>query len=147
VTNGSRHSLRSLERSLPLALLRARENLMRRFRPLLAEHDLTEQQWRVLRVLDDSASPLSVGEISAQAVLLGPSLSRILAALERRGLLRRRHDSHDNRRSEIELTSAGHRLVARIAPTSEAAYRHLEADFGEEDLRLLEAALERLAHV
>ena len=35
--------LRRLERSLPIALLRAREHLMRRFRPLLAAHDLTEQ--------------------------------------------------------------------------------------------------------
>ncbi|MFT5000920.1 MAG: hypothetical protein ACI875_001925, partial [Planctomycetota bacterium] len=37
------------EKSLPIMLLRAREAVMRRFRPMLRLHDLSEQQWRVLR--------------------------------------------------------------------------------------------------
>ena len=136
--------LRSVDQSLPIALLRARENLMRRFRPLIAAHDLTEQQWRVLRVLDDAGAS-SVGEIADEAVLLGPSLSRILATLEQRGWIERRLHAGDARRSEIELTAVGRGVVADVAPRSEAAYREIESELGEGEVTALIAALERVA--
>ena len=47
-----RGRLRNVSRSLPVALLRTREAVMRQFRPVLRSVDLTEQQWRVLRALD-----------------------------------------------------------------------------------------------
>lgn len=43
--------LASTDRTLPMALLRAREAVMDMFRPHLAAHGVTEQQWRVMRVL------------------------------------------------------------------------------------------------
>jgi homoprotocatechuate degradation regulator HpaR len=138
--------LRSVDQSLPIALLRARENLMRRFRPLIATHDLTEQQWRVLRVLD-GAGALSVGEIADGAVLLGPSLSRILTTLEQRGWIERRSHAGDARRSEIELTPVGRGVVADVAPRSEATYREIESELGEDELTALIAALERVANL
>lgn len=138
--------LRSVEQSLPIALLRARENLMRRFRPLIAEHDLTEQQWRVLRVLD-GAGTMSVGEIAEEAVLLGPSLSRILAVLERRGWIERRLVAGDARRSAIELTATGRAVVDDVAPRSEAAYREIESQLGAGELAALIASLERVANL
>ena len=53
--------IRSFDKSLPMALLRTREAAMQHFRPLLAEHDLTEQQWRVLRALNAASEPIDVG--------------------------------------------------------------------------------------
>ena len=55
--------IRPFTESLPMALLQAREAAMRLFRPMLAEHDLTEQQWRVLRALSSAEGPLEPGEI------------------------------------------------------------------------------------
>ena len=46
-----RAPMREFSRSLPMSLLRAREAVMRQFRPSLREHGLTEQQWRILRAL------------------------------------------------------------------------------------------------
>src|ERR1700751_1542936 len=43
--------MRDFSRSLPMLLLRAREAVMRQFRPSLRSHGLTEQQWRILRAL------------------------------------------------------------------------------------------------
>ena len=48
-------SLFETKRSLTIGLLRARESLMLSFRPMLAKHKFTEQQWRVLRVLGEKA--------------------------------------------------------------------------------------------
>ena len=140
----ARAQMRSLDRSLPLALLRARESVMRRFRPLLAEHGLTEQQWRVLRVLIDADNSLSVGEVAERACILGPSLSRMLVALDERDLIRRGNDAVDGRRAEIELTPHGIDLVGLIAPSSEAVYRQLEADLGADELHHLERTLHTL---
>ncbi|MEO6653024.1 MAG: homoprotocatechuate degradation operon regulator HpaR [Ilumatobacteraceae bacterium] len=114
-------TLRSFDDSLPMALMRAREAVMRHFRPILTEHDVTEQQWRVLRALHDADGPLSVGELAERTYLLGPSLSRMLVALENRSLILR-GPAVDARRSEIVIAPAGRAVVAAVAPQSEAAY-------------------------
>ncbi len=117
-----------------MALLRAREAVMRQFRPILTEHDVTEQQWRVLRALHDADEPLSVGELADRTYLLGPSLSRMLVALEARSLILRRA-ADDARRSEIVIAPGGRDVVAAVAPQSEAAYTAIDEqlDPGELD--------------
>lgn len=120
-----------------MAMLKAREAAMRQFRPLLAEHDLTEQQWRVLRSLASAHEPLEVGEVAASTFLLGPSLSRILANLEDRGLVARTDVADDLRKSAISLTEAGHSVVAEVAPASEAIYGQIERAYGADRLQRL----------
>jgi homoprotocatechuate degradation regulator HpaR len=120
-----------------MALLRAREAAMRLMRPLLADHDLTEQQWRVLRALAAEAATLEPTELADHTFLLAPSLSRILANLEGRGLIVRETPEHDQRRSRISLSVAGRDLVARIAPLSAAIDESIEHRFGAERLQRL----------
>ncbi|MGA7810058.1 MAG: MarR family transcriptional regulator, partial [Bradyrhizobium sp.] len=72
-----------------MSLLRAREAVMRQFRPSLRRHDLTEQQWRILRALA-SIDEIEVTELARTAFLLAPSLSRILRDLDARRLIERR---------------------------------------------------------
>src|SRR6476619_8586408 len=78
--------MREFSRSLPMSLLRAREAVMRQFRPSLRQHGLTEQQWRILRGLT-AVDAIEVTELARMAFLLGPSLSRILRDLEARHLI------------------------------------------------------------
>src|SRR5215475_8660907 len=78
--------MRGFSQSLPMALLRAREAVMRRFRPALRAHGVTEQQWRILRALAHSG-PLEVTALAEATFLLAPSLSRIVPDLEARGLI------------------------------------------------------------
>ncbi len=137
--------MRAFSRSLPMALMRAREAAMRQFRPLLAEYDLTEQQWRVLRALADATDPLEVGDLVDRTFLLGPSLSRILAKLEERTLIERGAAAHDQRRAAIRISRDGRRLVSRVAPRSEALYTEIEAALGEDRLGRLQELLEDLA--
>ena len=130
-------AMRDFSASLPMALLQAREAAMRLFRPLLAEHDLTEQQWRVLRALSASTTPLEVGQIVEATFLLAPSLSRILKDLEARSLVARSPVATDQRRAEISLTASGYDLVATVAPKSESIYNQIEACFGTKKLERL----------
>ena len=135
--------LRRFDESLPMALLRSRESVLRRFRPLLAEHDLTEQQWRVLRVLDDATHPLSVGDVADETFLLGPSLSRMLTSMEQRDLLERVAGS-DARRTEISISPGGRALVAKVAPAIEDAYGVIDSRLAAGDLDELYRLLAKL---
>jgi homoprotocatechuate degradation regulator HpaR len=126
-----------------MALLRAREAVMRRFRPGLREHGVTEQQWRVLRALSSRPS-LEVSELAVRTCLLAPSVSRILPDLEARGLITRRQVESDMRRSLVMLTPEGLRLLAAHAPQSERVYRLIEQRFGTERLEQLRGLLREL---
>src|SRR3954463_14886484 len=101
---GERVPMRDFSRSLPMSLLRARESVMRHFRPSLRAHDLTEQQWRIIRALAASGE-IEVTELARVAFLLGPSLSRILRDLEARKLIERRVLKADLRRSIVSITA------------------------------------------
>ena len=123
-------------RSLPIALLRAREGVMARFRPVLAAHDVTEQQWRVMRVLSER-SPLDASEVAERACLLAPSLTRMIRTLEQRGLIARARNETDGRRAMLSITDDGHALIAKVAPESRAIYDRIERQFGSERLHAL----------
>ena|SRR5882672_4547242 len=135
--------MRDVSKSLPLALMRAREAAMQHFRPHLRTLEVTEQQWRVLRVLH-SAGSLDVTTLARRAVLLAPSLTRILKDLERAGFISRRRGAGDRRRQVVMLTARGVRMLADGASGSEAGYRRIARLFGERRLQALFAMLAAL---
>lgn len=132
--------LRPFARSLPMALLRAREAVMRHFRPSLQGFDLTEQQWRVLRALA-SLDEIDVTGLANATFLLAPSLTRILRDLERRKVVRRRADPTDLRAALISLSPRGRALVDEVGVESERIYSALEARFGQARMATLMALL------
>jgi len=135
--------LRSIDLSLPMQLLRAREAAMSRFRPMLRNHGLTEQQWRVLRVLA-AEKQLDTGELSRLTFLLSPSLTRILKTLDQEGLVQRTPDPDDLRRVGVRLSKAGRKLYSKVSPDSERLYREIEDQFGLQKLNELYALLKDL---
>jgi homoprotocatechuate degradation regulator HpaR len=135
--------MRDFSRSLPMALLRAREAVMRQFRPSLRQHGLTEQQWRILRALA-AIGAVEVTELARTAFLLGPSLSRILRDLEARHLIERKTAKSDQRRSMVSISDKGVRLMASVAPTSEAIYVEITRRYGARRLAELQEMLGEL---
>jgi homoprotocatechuate degradation regulator HpaR len=136
-------ALRDFSRSLPMALMRAREAAMGYFRPSLRANGLSEQQWRVLRALA-SGGTIEAMALARATFLLPPSLSRILRDLHARGLIERRSDAADLRRSAVVLTRAGRDLIAAQAPASEAGYAEIARRFGAARLARLQAELDAL---
>lgn len=135
--------MRDFSRSLPMSLLRAREAVMKQFRPSLRRHGLTEQQWRILRALS-SVDAIEVTELARMAFLLGPSLSRILRDLEARQLIERRTAKADLRRGVVSISQKGLRLIELVAPASEAIYAAITRCYGAQKLAELQAMLGRL---
>ena len=134
-------------RNLPSLLLQAREAVMTHFSPDLRKHGLSDQQWRVLRVLGEHAGDggVDTGTIANKAYLLGPSLTGVLTRMERDGLVKRQRDAQDARRNLVAATPKGKRLVLRLATSIEAHYAVMEQTLGKAQLatmyQLLDAVI------
>ena len=143
MTNSQNKTLRAFDRSLPMALLRAREAVMKKFIPSLRENDLSSQQWRVIRALNEEEG-LDITELANRCFLLMPSLSRIIQNLEKRKLVSRNQSSSDNRKSVISITAPGKKLFQKIAPKSVERYDLITEKFGYGKLELLYELLDEL---
>lgn len=128
--------LRRTERSLPIALLRARESVMGPIREMLASSGINEQKWRVLRVVDEQG-PMEQTAIAQAACLLLPSLTRILRTMEEEGLLSRAEGTLDRRKSIVTITDAGRAVIQQHSATSGQLLSKLEQRFGAEKLNRL----------
>ena len=134
-------ALDATRRSLPIALLRAREKVMEQFRPMLQRHGVTEQQWRVLRVLAEHGA-LDSTTLADRASLLFPSLTRIVATMKEKGLLTQTRDHVDRRRQMIEITDAGQKIIDDHAGRSAQIVKDFRAKLGAKNY---EALLDLLA--
>lgn len=129
--------------SLAGLLLIAREAVMARYRPVLRQHGVTEQQWRVLRTLSGGGA-LEAAELAKRAFLRPPSLSRILRDLESRRLIERGQADHDLRRSVVEISKRGLALIEEVTPESLQATAEIERLVGARKLRQLRELLHEL---
>jgi homoprotocatechuate degradation regulator HpaR len=135
-------------RNVSLLLLSAREAVISHFRPLLNHAGVTEQQWRILRALDEEA-PLEPWQICARCSILAPSLTGVLSRMEEMGLVQRERSLADQRRIHVTPTAEGTALLRAMSPYVEAQYQLLERAIGralyDDLLRVLDALHERLA--
>jgi homoprotocatechuate degradation regulator HpaR len=112
-------------------------------RPSLREHGLSDQQWRVLRVLGEHGA-VETGRVASEAYILGPSLTGVLARMERDGLIQRERDPADQRRTVVDATAKGRKMVARLSDTIETHYQWLEQSLGKQKLAQLYELLDQL---
>jgi homoprotocatechuate degradation regulator HpaR len=134
-------------RNLPLQLLQAREHVIAHFRPLFNTEGITEQQWRIIRLLIETG-PLEPRDIGAMCSLSSPSLAGILSRMEDLGLIQRRRLEHDQRRLRVSLTQKSVALAKRLAPRIESTYEYIEqligAEFADRFYQTLDELIARL---
>ena len=135
--------LRGYENSLPIALLRTREAVMARFRPHLASHDVTEQQWRAIRALAEYEA-VDATTLSEICCVMMPSLSRILKTLESDGVISRIKSDDDGRRQVIKLTAKGRKMFDEMSPRSAQIYAEIEQEVGREEIDAIVSKLRQL---
>jgi homoprotocatechuate degradation regulator HpaR len=130
-------------RNLPLMMLQARERVIAHFRPVLNANGITEQQWRILRLLLETG-PLEPHQIGERCRLSSPSLAGVLSRMEQMGWVRRKRLADDQRRVRVSLTTRSRALAARIAPQVEAVYVRIEERLGKEFSDAIYRALDDL---
>ena len=122
--------------SIAGSLLSAREAVMDQIRPILRDANVTEQQWRVLRVLENSG-PMDPSRLADESILSPPSLARILRDLSESGLLERLPDPTDGRRAIVQITDQGRQQLQETSSHSLTVIRQIRSRFGDERVEAL----------
>ena len=107
--------------SLTLTLLQAREAAMGFFRPSLNQHGLTEQQWRVIRILSQHEE-LEINRLAELTCILKPSMTGVLMRMETAGMVERRKAEQDQRRVLVRLAEKGQACFSSMRQSMEANY-------------------------
>jgi DNA-binding MarR family transcriptional regulator len=137
-----------LEEFLPYRLSRLATRVSKALAGVYAERfALSIAQWRILATLQ--AEPgLTARDVAARAALDKVAVSRAVAALGERGLLRRRPVSGDGRASRLQLSRRGSDLFRRIAPLALGWEEELLAPLSPDERRDFRRLLAKLeAHV
>jgi DNA-binding MarR family transcriptional regulator len=86
------------------------------------------------------AGPLTLGELASAERVRAPTMSRIVDALQREGLVRRERHAKDARAIRVVPTAKGRRLFERARSRRLAVLDELFADATREELATLQRA-------
>lgn len=120
-------------RNLPQLLLQTRETLMNRFRPILNENGVTEQQWRIVRALLMYGA-LEPRQLCELCQISSPSIVGVLHRMEEAGLVERERMAEDQRRVSVSATARSRALGRRMIPAIEERYVEIERLVGVDTL-------------
>ena len=123
------------------ALFRAQSTIIRELTARDAWDDLVPREYGVLYALSVAPDGLRITELGEDVLLTQPGMSRLVARLEARGLVKRVDDPEDARACRIRLTAAGVATQRRIGRTharhvAEAMSRTLDREELEQLLDL-----------
>ncbi len=132
-----------LDSFFPYRLYRASKKLQLRLQTRLRAQRVNPSQWQVISVLK-AYGALSIGEIVDATLMEQPTVSRVVARLEKSGLVSRRASTRDSRMALISLTAPGIEVFKQIVP---AALRHQDIaldGIGRKEIAQVIATLEKL---
>ena len=132
--------------SINISLIQAREALMTQFRPILNNAGITDQQWRIIRLLAENGT-LDFQDLANQACILRPSLTGILTRLEKVGYVVRLKPSNDQRRVYLKLTGEGEKLHRTTCDQVDARYDVIESVLSKDKLKQLQCLLGELSAI
>ena len=132
--------------SINISLIQAREALMTQFRPILNNAGITDQQWRIIRLLAENGT-LDFQDLANQACILRPSLTGILTRLEKVGYVVRLKPSNDQRRVYLMLTGEGEKLHRTTCDQVDARYDVIESVLSKDKLKQLQSLLGELSAI
>lgn len=89
----------------------------------------------------DVHGPLTLGALAAHEAVTPPSVTRLVAELERQGLVRRERHPDDRRAARLSLTADGRRALARVRSRKTAYLARRLSELDKVDLAALQAAL------
>lgn len=131
-------AFRSVEGEAWVSVVVAGEHLSREAEAVFRKHDVTGDQYNVLRILRGAGTGgLARGEITERLMRRAPDTTRMLDRLERAGLVERQRDAEDARRSVARVTKEGLALLEKVDPELERAMREATAPLSRRELREL----------
>jgi MarR family transcriptional regulator, organic hydroperoxide resistance regulator len=121
--------------------LASRSQMYRRFKQ--HDVDLTPEQWMVLVRLWQNEG-LTQSALAERTFRDLPTMSRILATMERHGLVVRRRDASDARARLVYLTDVGRSLRKQLVPEARLMVEDLLRGIPAEDIAVTRRTLQRV---
>jgi DNA-binding MarR family transcriptional regulator len=132
-----------LDSYLPYLLNRAGVRIAASFSEEVRPLGATLQMWRVLAALRERDGR-RMGDLSETTSIEVSTLTRLVDAMEKKGLVARRRDAGDARAIALRVTPTGRRLTRRLLPIAERYERVALDGFSAAETNALKAALRRL---
>jgi DNA-binding MarR family transcriptional regulator len=104
---------------------------------------LSSIEWRVLATLSDGDG-LTIGELAREVLAQQPTLTKLVDRMERAGLVERRGDETDGRRTLVFETARGRARVAPLLVEAKAHERAALGAFAPHEAEALKRALRAL---
>ncbi|MET8004592.1 MarR family winged helix-turn-helix transcriptional regulator [Nonomuraea glycinis] len=123
--------------------------LTRRLRRQAAAHSLTPTQFATLAAVERHSS-ITPGELAGLEKVQPPSMTRVVAALEERGLLQRAPHPTDRRQVTVSVTEAARQLLKEERVRKEAWLTQRLMELTPEERSILRQAapiLEKLSRI
>ena len=108
-----------------------------------ARFGLSITEWRTMAVLGRYPD-LSANEVSERTAMDKVAISRAVARLLERGLIRRAIHGEDRRRSVLRLSDAGYSVYDEVAPMTLACERSLLAPLTDDERETLWRLIDKL---
>lgn len=136
---------RSIFQEAALELLKTTDYVRRRMARALDPHDLSLQQYNVLRILRGAGNDgLPTLEVAARTIEETPGITRLLDKLEAKRLVRRERCPADRRQVLCWITPAGTELLSSLDPELEQAITGVFDRLTPEQLRTMIGSLEQI---
>ncbi|BDX39688.1 hypothetical protein CYCD_30430 [Tenuifilaceae bacterium CYCD] len=115
------------------------------FLQLLKKHNVTQQQYNVLKVLRGfrSEAPVSIGFIKDRMLDKNSDVSRIVDKLYERGLVTRCEKSTDRRQKDVDISDNGLELLAAM-DECEKKVDTLLSNLTEDEVKQLNNLLDKI---
>jgi DNA-binding MarR family transcriptional regulator len=132
-----------LSRYIPYLVRRTTARIDEIIRPQLAAVGLTLEMWRVVISIYEHG-PQSLGDLARRTSVNLSTLSRLVGAMERAKLVRRRRVVGNGRMVKIDLLRLGRKRCQAFLPFAVGLERQITKRFSGAELRTLRELLGRL---
>ena len=129
---------------LSYLLAQASHSIYREFDAKVRAAGLSSLEWRVLATLSD-CDGLTIGELAAEVLAQQPTLTKVVDRLERAGLVERRNDPADLRRTLVLETDRGRSSVSPLLAAAKAHERAVLGAFPAREVAALKTMLRALS--
>lgn len=119
------------------------KRIVHRLNQLLADYEITAEQWSVLKKVDDNTS-MNQKQLAILVEKDQPTLTKILDLLVKRKLINRIPNKNDRRSFCVVMTDKGHELRKQVAPVVEQWFQNIVNDIPVEKLQIYIEVTKRL---
>ena len=126
-----------------IGLLRTAGWIKRSLAVVLEPHDITWQQYNILRILNGAGQALPTMEIGSRMIEETPGITRLIDRLEKKDLVKRGRGKTDRRQVYCSITTKGKKLAESLHdPVNQADGTALHA-LSESELETLISLLDK----